>query len=425
MPIRQAPFTVRRFQRPIVRAFERGDDVVLSAPRGQGKSSLVAWLAHRKITPGDPLFSPDETFIVSQSLHQARRTTFKALRMMVNAAPDAADYRIANSRQEASITHKATGAAVHVLPASADSAQGLIGGSVLADEPGAWQLAGGQAVHDVLDHGQGKLDAPLQIAWIGTLAPRADNPMHWWHDLAHQETRPGLHVTLLQGRLDGWDTRPVLQRCNPLVWHFAESRAKLLEKRDKARLSSSARAAFLSYRLNIPSADTQTVVVTVEQWKRAIARAIPARAGRPVVGVDLGRDRAWSTAVGIWPDGTSAALAVGPGLPDLAQQERRDRVPRGTYQRLAEAGLLVTDGERRVPRPECLLERLRAWHPAVIICDRVRLPELLDAAAGLTIRPRVARWSEAASDIRALRALCDDGAVVCREGLPAAAASLA
>ena len=34
------------------------------------------------------------------------------------------------------------------------------------------------------------------------------------------------------------------------------------------------------------------------------------------------------------------ALAVAPGLPDLAEQERRDRVPAGTYRRLAETGAL-------------------------------------------------------------------------------------
>ena len=47
--------------------------------------------------------------------------------------------------------------------------------------------------------------------------------------------------------------------------------------------------------------------------------------------------------------------------------------------------------------------------PEVVICDRFRLPELKDTARGVKIVPRVARWSEASEDIRALRKLAGDG----------------
>lgn len=73
------------------------------------------------------------------------------------------------------------------------------------------------------------------------------------------------------------------------------------------------------------------------------------RFGRPVVGLDLGGGRAWSAAVAVWPSGRVEAAALAPGTPDLADQERRDRVPSGTYQRLAAAGPAL-DG-RRSARP--------------------------------------------------------------------------
>ena len=54
------------------------------------------------------------------------------------------------------------------------------------------------------------------------------------------------------------------------------------------------------------------------------------------------------------------ALACAPGVPAIEEQERRDRVPAGTYRGLVEAGgLLVADG-LRVPRPAQLIDAARA-----------------------------------------------------------------
>ena len=63
-----------------------------------------------------------------------------------------------------------------------------------------------------------------------------------------------------------------------------------------------------------------------------IARPVPERDGRPIVGIDLGAGRAWSAAVAIWRSGRVEALAVAPGVPSLEAQERRDRVTVGNAQ---------------------------------------------------------------------------------------------
>ena len=206
------------------------------------------------------------------------------------------------------------------------------------------------------------------------------------------------------------------------MWRFAESRRKLLEERDDARRDDRLRARFLSYRLNVPTGDPTSVLLPVADWKRTLARAVPARAGRPIVGVDLGGGRAWSAAVALWRSGRCEAFAIAPRLPSLAEQERRDLVPAGTYQRLADAGVLLTDGTRRVPRASVLVDRLRRWRPDHVVCDRFRLGELLDAAGGaVRIEPRVTRWSEASADIRATRAMAAGG----RENGPRAAVRVA
>ena len=57
-------------------------------------------------------------------------------------------------------------------------------------------------------------------------------------------------------------------------------------------------------------------------------RAVTCRSGtgRPIVGVDLANGRAWASAVAWYGNGRTEALAVCPGIPDIAEQERRDNV---------------------------------------------------------------------------------------------------
>ena len=113
----------------------------------------------------------------------------------------------------------------------------------------------------------------------------------------------------------------------------------------------------------------------------------------------------------LWQSGRLEAVAFAPGIPSIAAQERRDRVPSNTYQRLKDQGTLhVADG-LRVPKPAQLVELItQKWgRPASIVCDRFRLTELYDAQLPCRVESRVSRWSEAAYDIRALRSHTQDG----------------
>ena len=114
----------------------------------------------------------------------------------------------------------------------------------------------------------------------------------------------------------------------------------------------------------------------------------------------------------IWRTGRVEALAVAPGIPSLEAQEKRDRVPWGTYRRLALAGTLRIVEGLRVPTPAQLYEAALAafGQPARIVCDRFKLDELRDAAgAAVPIVDRVTRWSDATQDIGALRKIAADG----------------
>ena len=204
-------------------------------------------------------------------------------------------------------------------------------------------------------------------------------------------------------------------------------RSELRREFDEAKRDDRSRARFLSFRLNIPTVDQVSVLLTVDEWKRVLAREVPDRRGRPVVGVDCGAGRAWSAATAVYPSGRVEAIAIAPGTPSLADQEKRDQVPRGTYQTLAAAGVLTTDGDRRVPRVSELVKKIMPWRPASVTCDRFRIGEFQDAVRGrVAVRPRIQRWSEASEDIRAVRSLALDGPLtVVRESRGLLTASLA
>ena len=414
---------LRPFQRRFIRRALAPDidTAALSLPRGNGKTWLAAHLLTRALTPGDALHVPGSEYLLCAASIEQARLCFRFTRADLEPR---GGYRFLDSATRIGITYTATNTRLRVLSSNGKTAMGIVGCPLLvADEPGSWEVVGGELMHDAIQTAQGKPGSRLRVVYIGTLAPSRGG---WWHDLIADGSQGSTFVQSLEGDPAKWDRWSEIRRCNPLTTISAPFRSKLLEERDKARRDARLKARFLSYRLNVPSGDESSVLLTLDDWKRVAGRPVGEREGRPIVGVDLGGGRAWSAAVAVWPSGRVEALAVAPGQPSLADQETRDRVPRTTYQRLAASGVLTTDGDRRVPRVEALMSRVMRWRPFGIICDRFRLAELLDATGGrVRIAPRVTRWSESAADIRALRRMAKDGPLsVAPSSVPLLEASL-
>ena len=416
----------RPFQRLFLREATRDgvDTAALSVPRGNGKSWLAAELVTRALKPDDALFRPaTESVLCAASIEQAR-IVFRFAR--ANLEP-LGGYRFLDSAMRAGITHLATNTRLRVVGSNGRTAMGLVHCPVaICDEPGAWEVNGGTLLHDAIQTAQGKPGSPLRAVYIGTLAPAKSG---WWHDLIAGGSHGSTYVQALQGDPKKWAQWAEIRRVNPLTAVDQKFRAKLLEERDAALSDTRLKARFLSYRLNVPTADESEVLLTVDDWERMIAREVPQRVGRPIVGIDLGGGRAWSAAVAVWQSGRVETLAVAPGIPSLEEQEKRDRVPAGLYRKLAESGALKIATGLRVQPPAHLVQAIReTWGPpGSIICDRFRLPELRDAAGpGVVIVPRVTRWSEASFDIRALRKCAADGPfAVAENSRPLVGASLA
>ena len=399
---------LRKFQERFIRgAFAPGvDTAVLSLPRGNGKSCLAAHILARCLTPGDPMHEAGKEYLlVASSLEQAR-ITYGFIREALEAT---GEYRWVDSSTRVGITHKATNTRLRVLSSKAKSAFGIVGCPLLVfDEPGSLETVGGQLLADAVQTAQGKPNSALKVIFIGTLAPANSG---WWHDLVGAGSNSTTFVMALRGNADRWDSWPEIRRCNPLSAISSTFRKKLIEERDAARRDTRLKARFCSYRLNRPTGDESTMLLTVADFEDMAKRPVPEREGEPICAVDLGGSRAWSAALVIYPSGRIECLAVAPGLPSLEEQEKRDRVPRGTYQALKDAGTLVQAAGLRVPPASLLVEQItKTWgRPSRLICDRFRVDELKDSHVSCRITARITRWSESSFDIRSLRAKAKDG----------------
>ena len=399
---------LRPFQRDFIKHATSPDvdTACLSLPRGNGKSWLAGHLISRILDPNDALFRPGtESVLLAASIEQAR-ICFRFARETLEPL---GGYRFLDSATRVAILHRDTNTRLRVVGSNGKTAMGLVNCPwAIADEPGAWHVNGGQLMHDALETAQGKPGSPLKCLYIGTLAPAYRG---WWPDLIKRGSHGSTHVTSLQGDLSNWDSWKTIRRANPLTAISASFRKKLLSERDEARRDSRLKARFLSYRLNLPSADESQMLLSVDDWKRVESRAVPLPDGQPIVALDLGGGRAWSAAVAVWESGRMETIALAPGIPDIDAQERRDIVPKGTYQMLVDIGSLrIADGLRVQPPAQLWEMVLARWGtPVGVICDRFRLNELRDVVADVPVAERVTRWSESAFDIRATRKMAKDG----------------
>lgn len=375
----------------------------LSIPRGNGKSSLVAWLCARSIWEGDELFGRgEEVYLAAASIGQCRRTTFKLMRQILARSSRVMQYRFAETPTQCAVVHEPTNTRLSVLACRGKLSQGLVSSRlIVCDEPASWEVTGGQHMYEAVQGALGKPGSKLKTLYIGTLAPLGGG--RWWWDLIEDGTHDDTFVSVLKANPEKWDEWREIRRVNPLMVRYPDSLNQLRSDFLKAKKDSRAKAFFLSYRLNIPSADESEVLLTVDDWKAIVKRELQPREGKPVVGIDTASGRAWMTAVAIWRTGRVEAVALAPGIPDLGKQEQRDRVSAGTYKALEKAGVLRIAHGCRIQPVAMLKELVDAWDPALVVGDRHRGDEIGKEFKGIPVRLRYMRSHEADADIRDLR----------------------
>ena len=404
--------TLRPFQREFVRRAlsPKIDTAVLSIPRGNGKTWLAAHLLTRAMTPGDDLHVPGSEYLLCAASIEQARACFRFVRAVLEPT---GHYTFLDASTRIGITDKRDNTRLRVLSSNGKTSMGIVGCPLLvADEPGSWEVNGGQLMADAIQTAQGKPGSPMRVVFIGTLAPAMGG---WWHDLVKSGSRGSTYVQMLRGDPNKWDDWKEIRRVNPLTVIDAGFRKKLRQELADAQADTRLKARLLSFRLNLPTADESTTLLTVDDWQRVIDRPVAPRDGQPVVAYDLGQNRAWSAAVAIWSTGRIEALAVAPGIPTPEAQEKRDRVPAGVYRALHHFGALSVADGLRVPPVKLVTDAvMQRWgQPLFMVGDRFREGELRDAEPDTQLDARVTRWSEASADIRALRRMALDGPLSC------------
>ena len=394
------------FLSAVTRRDNRPEIAALSVGRGNGKTFLAGALLAKALKPSeDPLYVEGaESVLVSASRPMAE-LTLEAARLSLGDDPE---FRWRRDGVE----HLKTRTRCRVLSSDSRRAYGLGSAMNLAvlDEPGSFAPTSGERLWRALLGSLGK-NSSARILACGTLAP---GPVGgWWQSFIEAGSGPGKHIQLIQGNEKTWRDWDAVLAANPVCAISKTMVRTLKREHDEALASDRAASAFLRYRMNInaPEVTHSQPLITLAEWERVCARPVPACEGKPIIGVDLGGNRSWSSACALFPNGRIESWALAPGQPSLGEQEKQDQVADNFYVDLVRSGGLAVDEGQHVPSIELLLSRIWDWSPSCIVADNYRAPELHQVVSGrVRVLERARGHGEATSNVQALRSLLLDTA---------------
>ena len=102
--------------------------------------------------PGDDLYVPGAEYLLCAASIEQARLCFRFIRA---ALEPLGGYRFIDSATRIGITHLRTFTRLRVLSSNGKTAMGIVGCPMLvADEPGSWEVTGGQLMHDAIQTAQ-------------------------------------------------------------------------------------------------------------------------------------------------------------------------------------------------------------------------------------------------------------------------------
>ena len=409
------PFRVLPWQRRFLRgALAPGvTRAALSIARANGKSSLVGALAVCYLA--GPLMTPRGDVVVVASSFGQSRIVFDGILAHLGGvgAARAAGYRVSDNQNSASISNPATGARIRCIGSDPSRAHGLQIVAALLDEPAQWEAGTSARMLAAITTSAGKL-AGFRVIALGT---KPADEEHWFSRwLAGGADYAQLHQAPADA--DPYK-RATWRAANPSLPAFPDLAAAIAAEAKYAMADSAELQKFRSLRLNqgVDEVDRGRLL-DADTWAECQVAELPPRRGPYSLGIDLGSGAAMSACCAFWPStGRLEVLAAFPEWPSIRAREARDHVETGLYQRMYQAGELVTCGRRIVDVAQLLSIALeRFGNPGAISCDTYRetdLRQALDDArmprCELTVRRTIMK--ESAEDIRAFRSACLDGRV--------------
>ena len=378
----------------------------LSMGRGAGKTSTVAFICSSALS--GVLAQPgSEIAVVASSIKQAR-IIFDAV-MGLLAIPrerrrgwvNADRYRVRNSIAEMMIEDLQTETRMRLLSSDSGRAAGLQASLVIGDEGSSWKSVGGERLHNLLLTSLGKVPGSRYIA-IST-RPMAESDHFFERFLASAD----VSMCFAAGKDDDPGKVATWLKAIPSLRRFPELKKALAREYREAEKDQSSMQRFKALRLNQGIADvfTPNLVVEVEAWKGVEVAELPEAKGRRVLGLDLSDGVAMCAGAMVHENGRTEGVVGFPEKPSIEERERKDRCP-GAYAKMVEEGTLVTTPGSHIKVADFLREVIdRFGMPHVIVCDRYRQRELVEALAGwrIPVEWRGQGYVGASEDLRRFR----------------------
>ena len=380
-------------------------DASLTIGRGNGKSALVAGIACSVLDPAGPLHGRRREVVVCASSFAQARIIFEDVDAMirVKAGDLRRGYRVQDSQNMATITHRGSGARLRCIGSDPRRAHGLRPLLVLADEPSQWPPSTGEKMVAALRGGLGKVPGSRFVA-LGTRPAASD---HWFQRMLDRPGNGYAQTHAAPAEAPTFTLRSI-RRANPSWAALPSLRKRVLADRDEAKRDPNELATFRALRLNQGVSDTQeSVLLDAATWEAAEGR--PERSGPCFWGVDLGTNAAQSAICGLWPDtGRLEVVAAFPTEPSLEERGLRDGVG-SLYRDCFRRGELVTVGGAAVDVGALVAEALhRFGAPVGIAADRWREAELRDVLQEAGVPPAILElrgqgYKDGAEDVRQFR----------------------
>ena len=379
------PLRILRWQAGFVRGAFAPDvaTAALSIARGNGKTTLLSGVACAFLDCPEIRMPRAEIDVVAASFDQARITFEHVQAFLGDRLDDRRTWRVQDSANRASITHRPSGAKIRCLGSDPRKAHGLAPYLALLDEPAQWDHLKVDKMFAAIRTGLGKIPGSRMVA-LGTQAVSTEHPFS--RLLAGQADYVQDHGALMADppfQVRTW------RKANPSLDHMPALRAEIQREAQEARIDPSMLASFKALRLNMGTSDVlESLLLDAGVWQSAESDPPLPRTGPYALGIDLGGSAAMSAACGFWPETRAlAALACFPELPSLPERGLADGVG-PLYVRMRDRGELIQAG-RRVADVGALLDAvLDTWgRPEVIVADRWREAELRDVLERVDFPP--------------------------------------
>ena len=415
------PFKLLPFQRKWIHgAFDPDTDVaVLCIGRGNGKTALVAAIAHAGLVGVCDDQPRREVIVAARTLEQGR-VAYQYVTALIEGLPQEEQeaYTIRKAPR-LEITYRDPTGMEHSLRVVASDGRSQLGGSptlVIFDERGHWDGDKGDLAESV--HITGAQKRGGKTLMVSTSASDDLHTFSRWID----DPPPGTFVLEYRPKPNmPADDLDSLLEANPGAAHgVGASPENLVRNAERAiKRGGSALSQFRWLVRNERVADeNRAVLLTTDQWLGCEVQELPQRKGPVVIGLDAGESASMSAAAYFWPEsGRLETHAWFPSEPALLDRGQNDRVA-DRYHLMHEREELSLIGNRTVPIKnwvQQVMAQVQGEPIHALVADKFKESQFLEGvqAAGITAPVIWRRFGfyDGNEDIDRFRTACLDGEV--------------